>query len=199
MLASINPLVERSRNSRFAVTFIVYVVASTAGGAVLGSALGLAGAALHEAVSWSNVATAVAVAVVGVVALAFDLRAGGLVLPSIRRQVNEDLLADYRGWVYGSVFGFQLGLGVVTIVTTATVYATFALAFLAHSWRAGLLIGAVFGVVRAMPMLLVVHVRDPAQLRETIRRVHGWAAPAQRIATAALVVAATVGAFAAVS
>src|SRR5574341_562126 len=195
MLASINPLVERTRNSRFTVTFTAYVAASVAGGALLGGVLGLAGAGLHEVVSWSEAATAVAVTIVGVVALLFDLRVGGLVLPSIKRQVNEDLLAEYRGWVYGSVFGFQLGLGVVTIVTTATVYATFALAFLTHSWRAGLLIGAVFGFVRALPLLLVVHVRDPAQLRQTIRRVHGWAAPAQRIATMALVVAATVAAF----
>src|SRR5687768_8240159 len=163
MLASINPLVERGRNSKFAVTFTAYLVGSVAGGALLGGLLGLAGAGLHEAFSWSEGATAVAVAVVGAVALLFDLRVGGLTLPRTRRQVNEDMLGEYRGWLYGSVFGFQLGLGVVTIITTATVYATFVLAFLTHSWRAGLLVGAVFGLVRALPMLLVVRVHDPAQ------------------------------------
>ena len=47
-------------------------------------------------------------------------------LPTTRRQVNEDWMGRYRGWVYGGAFGAQLGSGVATIVTSAAVYAAVA-------------------------------------------------------------------------
>src|SRR5918994_3617226 len=137
MLASINPLGERSRDSRFAITFTAYLVGSLAGGAALGGAVGLAGEGGHALVPWSAGATAIAVVVLCAAAAALDVGVFGLRIPTIRRQVNEDMLNDYREWAYGLSFGFQLGLGVVTIVTSTTVYVTFALAFLSASWPAG--------------------------------------------------------------
>src|SRR5262249_43179265 len=50
-------------------------------------------------------------------------------------------------------FGVQLGLGVVTIVTTATVYATWMAAVLSGGAPAGAAIGATFGLARALPVL----------------------------------------------
>ena len=39
--------------------------------------------------------------------LGYDV--GGFRLPSHTRQVNEAWLDEYRGWVYGGGFGWQIG------------------------------------------------------------------------------------------
>jgi len=192
MLASINPLGERSRNSRFAITFTAYLVGSIAGGAILGGLLGLAGSGVQAVAPWSSSTTAVAVIVLCAAALALDARVRGLRIPTIHRQVNEDMLNEYREWAYGLSFGFQLGLGVATIVTTSTVYLTFALAALTGAWETGLLVGAVFGLVRALPMVLVSRVYDPHQLRRLFVRINAWAPLAQRGSLAVLLVAGSV-------
>lgn len=194
MLASINPLGERSRNSRFAITFTAYLTGSVAGGAGLGALLGSAGAGVHDLGSWSNGVTATAVVVLCAIAVVLDAGVFGLRIPTVRRQVDEDMLNEYREWAYGLNFGFQLGAGVVTIVTTATVYVTFALAFLTGAWQAGLLVGAVFGVVRALPMVLVARVHDPLHLRRIFGRVEAWAPIAQRGSLGVLVVVGGVAA-----
>ena len=106
----------------------------------------------------------VLVAIVALAAVAADLSLGGLRLLTVRRQVNEDWLTAYRGWVYGLGFGFQLGLGVVTIVTTAAVYAAVADAVLTGSVLGGVLIGLTFGLVRGLMVFLGVRVHRPEQL-----------------------------------
>ena len=80
----------------------------------------------------------------------------------------------------GVGFGFQLGLGVVTIVNTAAVYLTLALALLSGSAAAGAVVGTTFGLVRALVILAVAPVRRPDQLRQALRRMHGWRALSQR-------------------
>jgi sulfite exporter TauE/SafE len=192
MLASINPLGERSRNSRFAITFTAYLVGSVAGGAAAGGLAGLVGAGIHAVAPWSAATSAIVVVVLCAAALALEAGLGGLRIPTIHRQVNEDMLNEYREWAYGLNFGFQLGLGVVTIVTTSTVYLTFALAGLTASWQTGLLVGAVFGLVRALPMVLVTRVYDPHQLRRLFGRINGWAPVAQRASLALLALAGSV-------
>src|SRR3954452_25200529 len=122
MLSSIHPLGERVRHSRWWLTTTAYVSGSIAGGAVLGALAGLAGwfvlrGLLGRSAGWP------AVFAVCVITAILELTAGRLRLPSWRRQVNEDWLSRYRGWVYGVGYGFQLGLGVVTIITTAALYA----------------------------------------------------------------------------
>jgi MFS family permease len=168
MLASIHPLGERGRNSRWTVTMVAYVVGSAAGGALMGLLFGGAGAVTLGWLAPPTGAVLAAAALVVAAGLALDLGLGGLRLPTIHRQVDEDWLHRYRGWVYGVGFGFQLGLGVVTIVTTATVYGLLALAFLAGSVAGGVLIGATFGLVRALPLLTAARVHDP----EGLRRLH---------------------------
>ena len=167
MLASIHPLGERARDRRWGVTVSAYVAGSTLAAALLGGLVGAAGRLLPL----TPVATAVTVAVLCAAALAFDLHLGGLQLPTIHRQVDKDWLDRYRGWVVGGGFGFQLGLGVVTIVTTAAVYLTFALALLTGSGAGGALVGATFGLARAVVILAVAHVRRPDQLRAALRRM----------------------------
>jgi sulfite exporter TauE/SafE len=192
MLASINPLGERSRNSRFAITFTAYLAGSIAGGASLGGLLGLLGAGIEAVAPWSTATAAVLVVVMCLLALALDTGVAGLRIPTVRRQVNEDMLNEYREWAYGSNFGFQLGLGVVTIVTTATVYLTFALAVLTGAWQAGLVVGGVFGLARALPMLLVARVHDAHHLRRLFGRIEAWAPIAQRGSLAVLILAGSV-------
>src|SRR3954452_5946826 len=119
MLSSIHPLGERGRGNHWFVTAGWYVGGSTAAGAMVGAALGWAGTSLTNNVPSS--ASLAAVAVVCALAVAADLvasRRPSMKPPSWRRQVNEDWLGRYRGWFYGAGFGFQLGLGVATIVTT---------------------------------------------------------------------------------
>lgn len=173
MLASINPLGERARNQQWGVTFGWYLVGSVAGGATVGALAGLVGADLHQLVQLALAVVAALVVVACVVALAVDVHVARLRPPSVRRQVNENWLGKYRGWVYGLGFGYQLGLGVVTVVTTTSVYLTIVLAFLSGSVWGGLTVGAAFGLARALPLLAVVGVRGPGELRQVMRRATG--------------------------
>lgn len=184
MLASINPLVERGRNSRYWITSTAYVVGSVAGGAVTGLLAGGLGAAVRRIADLDGAVLAAAVAVLCGCALAAEL--GRVRVPSIHRQVDEAWLEEYRGWVYGVGFGFQLGLGLATIVTTASVYLVFVVAALSGSVGAALVVGITFGFVRALPLLTMARVRNPAELRAHLARFAGWA-PRASWATAAVV------------
>ena len=180
MLASIHPLGERARDRRWSVTVTAYVVGSTMAAALLGGALGGAGGLLPLEPG----PTAILVALLAAAALAFDLRLGGLLLPTVHRQVDKDWLGLYRGWVVGAGFGVQLGLGVVTIVNTAAVYLALALALLTGSVVAGAAVGTTFGLVRAMVVLAVAGVRRPDQLRLALRRMQTWRPLSERIGIA---------------
>jgi sulfite exporter TauE/SafE len=196
MLASINPLGERARRTRWGRTMAWYLVASVSGGAVMGAAAGALGAGLRSLVHPSTTALAAAAVLVCLVGLAFDVPLHGLVLPTVHRQVNENWLARYRGWVYGTGFGFQLGLGVATIVTSATVYVTVLLAVLSGSVLGGVVIGATFGLVRALPLLSVGRVQDPASIRDVLRRGAAWANRAHVLALGCLATVAVGGSIA---
>ena len=147
MLASIHPLGERARHNRFWITATAYIAGSVAGGVIAGGIAGAIGAVLGAMLSPGPVVVAWLAVLICLSAALLDT--SGRRLPGARRQVDDDWLHRYRGWVYGAGFGFQLGLGVVTIVTTAAVYATFALAALTGSVGTGIMIGAIFGGARA--------------------------------------------------
>ena len=183
MLASINPLGERSRNRTWWVTYSWFVAGSVFAGALLGGVLGGVGAAIDALLEPSSTAIAVTAVVLGVVALAFELHLRGVPLPTVRRQVDEDWIPRYRAWVYAGGFGFQLGLGVVTVVTTSTVYLTWAFALLTGSVVGGVAIGVVFGVGRALPVLLVARADTPGRVRAALQRFSRWAPAARRVAT----------------
>src|ERR1700759_4443584 len=148
MLASITPLGERSRGFSWGPTASAFAVGAVVAGAVGGAAGGALGS-LAPSGRWRDVAALVVL----VAALAVDaspLRRG---LPTTRRQVNEDWLTRYRGWVYGIAFGAQLGTGLATIVTSAAVYAAVLGAVLCGTAAAGAAVGATFGVIRALSLL----------------------------------------------
>jgi len=181
MLGSITPLGERGRGSRWGVTASAYLIGSAVGGAALGAVLGSIGSPLGMSANARLVVLGAAIAV----AIVFDLRLGGLRIPTTHRQVDETWRASYRGWVWGLTFGAQLALGVVTVVTTAFVYVTWLGAVLTGCATAGALIGLAFGLARALPILTVARVRTSAQLLGVDRTLQRFAAPAQRLAVLA--------------
>jgi hypothetical protein len=90
--------------------------------------------------------------------------------PFIRRQVNEDWLSKYRPWVYGSGFGWQIGVGVTTYVMTAAVVLTVVFAVLTASPWVAFAIGAVFGLARGLTVLLSAPLRTQSDLYAFHRR-----------------------------
>ena len=85
-------------------------------------------------------------------------------LPVHARQVNERWLDAYRPWVYGAGFGFQIGCGLATYITTAAVYLLVVLAALTASPVAALVVGLAFGAIRGVAVTLTRHLRTPASL-----------------------------------
>lgn len=165
MLSSIHPLGERARNNSFGVTATAHALGALTGGAFVGLFFGGAGDLIvgEAAPAW----------VAGlVVAMAVLLDLAGVAVPSSRRQVNERWLDVYRGGVYGAGFGFQLGAGVVTIVSTWLVPALLVSAALTASWWQGLVVGAAFGLARGGALLTVAGVDTAEGLRRYHLRLH---------------------------
>ncbi|MGH9186040.1 MAG: hypothetical protein ACRD0U_09535 [Acidimicrobiales bacterium] len=187
MLSSIHPLGERAKRNRYWLTATAHVMGAVFGGAVLGAAAGAIGLLLEPlSPRW------LALLAAGVCAILLVAATSSRPLPSWRRQVNEDWLTAYRGWVYGFGFGAQLGMGVVTIVTSPVVYAVVAVAVLTGSLPAAVAIGAVFGVIRGATLLAAAAVDTPDRLRSLHRRLQRLAAPVDKVAVGGLGVAAIV-------
>ncbi len=180
MLSSITPLGERGRNNRFWVTSTIYILATVLGGMLTGAAAGGLGALFRILVEPSQVVVGIAVVILCAAGIVFDLHLFGAQLPSWHRQVNEDWLTIYRGWVYAAGFGLQLGMAFMTIVPSAAIYLTFLLAFLSGYLVNGVIIGATFGLARGVMLLTASRISDPQSLRlfhrrlqETGRYAHG--------------------------
>ena len=190
MLGSISPVGETSRQQRWWLTAGAYTVASVLGGALAGALLGGTGQLLAAVWHLSAGQRVIAVLAVVAIALLFDAGVLGWQLPTLHRQVDERWLTTYRGWVYGAGFGFQLGLGVATIVPAAVTYAALATATLTGSWTGGLIVGVTFGVVRTVPLLLAGGLRTAGQLYAATARVSAAEMTVHRAVVAGEVVVA---------
>jgi hypothetical protein len=181
------------------VTAVAYLAGSVLGGLAAGAVLGSVGALVVWSAGrlWPHGAFAVGLAA-AIVLMASALDASRLSVPGPRRQVNEDWLVRYRGGIYGIAFGFQLGIGVVTYVPTAALYAAWVLALLTGSFGAGAVVGATFGLARALPILGAARVGTPARLRAFHVRMHGLAPVARWGTVAALGAIGAIGVAAAV-
>lgn len=178
MLGSITPLGERGRGQSFPLTLVAFILGALAGGVTIGALLGSIGSWFFKAQGdWPSWVLLSLVAL----GLAFDLRLGGIRLPTPRRQVNEEWLGRYRGWVYGAGFGFQLGLGIVTIVSVSATYLVLAAAFLSGSGAWGLIIGGAFGFTRALMILPASRVRTTAELARLTRLIHRFDQPSRSL------------------
>ncbi|MGI8536413.1 MAG: hypothetical protein ACR2K2_07905 [Mycobacteriales bacterium] len=185
MLTSITPLGERGRHGRWAVTTTAYVLGSVLGGAAVGTLAGTVGWLLPLESAAFATAALVVLAVAAALAAAVE---GGLLprLPTVRRQVDEDWLHRYRGWVYGLGFGLQLGAGLVTIVTSPTLHLTLALAVLTGSPAGGAVVGVVFGLTRALPVLGTRRVTTTERLAGSARRLASFDRSGRAVATVGL-------------
>jgi hypothetical protein len=160
------------------VTVAAFTVGAVAAASAAGAALGGLGSLLGAASGARLVVLGAVALVAGLADLAIPTA-----VPTSRRQVDERWLGVFRGWVYGAGFGAQLGVGVVTVVTSALVYAWLAAAVLAASPLGGALVGAAFGLGRAAPFAVVRRVARPDELRARLRLVTRWAQPG-RVAAA---------------
>ena len=188
MLGSITWLGESGRNARWWVTVAWFGVGAVGAGSLVGWLMGWLGATLSGAAGPREAAGALAL--LAVAGIAADLRLGGLRLPTVRRQVDDRWLNRYRGWVYGVGFGFQLGLGVVTVVTTSAVYLAFAAAVLSGSPAAGAMFGADFGAVRWLSVLPGGRVRRSADLVRMDGHLRRWEPAGRRVTLGGQIAAA---------
>lgn len=196
MLSTITPIGERGRNHRYGVTAAWFIVGAVVGGTTLGAGtmpLAAAVASLDLSVE-SRLAI---VAALSLVTVASDLHLGGFRLPSHIRQVNETWLDQYRSWVYGGGFGWQIGVGVATYVTTSAVYLLIALMALTASPIAALSIGVGFGLVRGLAVLLGRGLTTPQRMMVLHRWLEDLLPSAQRGIVLVQVVVATCAAVAA--
>ena len=162
MLGSITPLGERGRGSRWWVTFAWFVVGCVTGGALVGAVLGSVGAALFDALDLgAHHRSQILVAATG---LAIAADAAGRRVSTTTRQVNAYWIGRYKGWVVGLGFGFQLGAGVATIVTTGLVYVALLAAALSGSMLGGIVVMAAFGLARGIALLPAATITTPSGL-----------------------------------
>ena len=170
MLSTVTPLGEKGRGRSYPVTATWFIAGAMVGGAVLGAAM----AALAGAVaSVGPVSRTAAIGVGGLAALvgaASDARVAGFSLPFHRRQVNEDWLDLYRPWVYGAGFGFQIGRGFATYITTAAVYLMAVLGALTGQPLMAGMLGALFGIARGLAVLVGRHLDTSEAMRSFHRR-----------------------------
>jgi len=169
MLSQITPLAEAGRGRRFSRAAAWFILGATLGGLTLGLAMALGAAG----VAASGLGSAAAIALVSLGALAaaaIDARVFGFRPPFLRRQVNEAWLSQYRPWVYGGGFGWQIGVGVTTYVMTAAVPLLIVVGALTGSARAALGLGVMFGFLRGGVVLLGARIRTPDALYAAHRR-----------------------------
>jgi len=191
MLSTITPFGERGRGHRFASTCTWFVVGATAGGLALGGLAAVLAAAVHVSGATTVAIGAVALAAT-LVTVVSDTGLAAVRLPVHYRQVNERWLDAYRPWVYGAGFGFQIGCGLATYITTAAVYLTVVLAALTGSPLLAVVVGATFGLVRGLAVGLTHAVRTPSGLLAFHQRFAARRPWADRAVFASLAVSAVV-------
>lgn len=181
MVSAINPMSERGRGQRYAITCVLFALGALTGGLLLG-----AGAAVLSLLGGllPTPAALVLAVLAGLVTLASDLNVAGFTLPRRPRQLDEDWLSRYRRWVYASGFGLQVGSGFATYVMTAATYLFVLLAALTGSPLAALAIGALFGAVRGLAVTLSARATTPERLRDLHRRLAHLDVPSLRLAIA---------------
>ncbi|MGZ4736650.1 MAG: hypothetical protein ACXVKA_00160 [Acidimicrobiia bacterium] len=180
MLSTITPIGELGRGNRFGRTATWFVLGAVLGGATLG----LGAALLAATVGALGIGTPTALALgalLAILAAVADAGLFGIRVPYHRRQVNELWLDDYRSWVYGGGFGFQIGLGFATFIMTSGLVLLVALAALTGNPWTALGIGILFGLVRGLGVLPGARLTTPAKLVEFHRRFDARSATSRHL------------------
>lgn len=153
MLSTITPVTEQGRGRRYAATVPWYLLGALAGGATLGGVAALASIPVGAA-AVPEITVFAIIGLFAVVSIFSDLGVGGFQLPRHKRQVDRLWLDHYRSWVYGTGFGWQIGVGLATYIVTTGVYLTVLIAVLTGSPIRALTIGLLFGGVRGLAIFL---------------------------------------------
>ncbi len=165
MLSTITPLAEQARGHRYSTTACWFVLGSLVGGASLGLVMAALAAGLGAAGLSSTTLAAFAATACLVAAMSDDQRVK-FRLPVHHRQVNERWLDQFRPWVYGTGFGWQIGAGVVTYIKTSAVYLLIVLAALTGDPWVSLGIGVLFGLARGLAVFLGRRITSPIALAD---------------------------------
>lgn len=107
----------------------------------------------------------------------------GLRPPSLHRQVDHRWLDRYRGWVIGAGFGFQLGAGFFTLISSFALYLLVLSAFVGAPPASLLSAGLAYGGLRGLFAAPGGWITRPPDLRRalaTIVRLERYARPAAR-------------------
>lgn len=193
MLSSIHPFGERSRNNSFARTASAHVIGSVLGGAMLGVVAGAVGLVITAAIGPSDTVRSAIVLAAASAALVLEATSRERLLPTRTRQVDENWIQSYRGWVYGGGFGAELGFGISTIITTTLVHLMVVAMLLVGSFPLAVTIGAAFGLVRGATVLAARKVDSPERLRLFHQRLDGLRSQSRSGAVASLALATAVG------
>ncbi|MFT7473447.1 MAG: hypothetical protein ACI81L_000362 [Verrucomicrobiales bacterium] len=193
MLSSIHPFGERSRNNSFRRTASAHIAGGALGGLTLGAVVGSLGWLVTTLLSPSNQVRTIIVMGAALIALALEATNRERSLPTRTRQVNENWIQSYRGWVYGSGFGAELGFGISTIITTSLVHLLVIAMLLVGSLPESLLLGAAFGTARSATVLAARKIDSPERLRLFHQQLHSLRSRSRSAAVAALALASAVG------
>ena len=191
MLSTITPFGERAKGHRYGATAAWFVAGALVGGLCLGVVAAL-GAAVVGAAGPSPALTGALALAATLVALVSDTGLAGRRLPTHGRQVNERWLDAYRPWVYGAGFGWQIGCGLATYITTAAVYLVVVLGALGARPGVALAVGGGFGLVRGLAVLLTARTQGPADLLAFHRRFTAAGVWVQRLVVVVLAGSAAV-------
>src|SRR5436190_16617976 len=126
-----------------------FLPGAVAGGLITFGSLALAGEALHGAGGRAAYAVAAAIAVGAAVLEARGTR----IVPQIRRQLPEHWRRVMPMPLAAALYGILLGLGFTTFVLSFGVWALAAVSLAVGDPALGLLLGAGFGLGRAIPIL----------------------------------------------
>lgn len=134
---------------------LAFGAGAVAGGATTFTSLSLLG----SLVAGRGAAASVLATTIAAAACALELR-GARIVPQIRRQVPEPWRRRLPIGVAAAAYGVMLGLGFTTFVMTFAVWALAAIGFTLGSISLGLVIGAGFGLGRAVPVLVLTPLAD---------------------------------------
>ncbi len=193
MLSSIHPFGERSRSNSFGRTAAAHIVGSTLGGAALGVTAGAIGLAVSTLFAPSPTARTAVVLAATIGALLIEVTRRERLLPTRRRQVNENWIQNYRGWVYGGGWGAELGFGISTIITTALVHLLVVAMIIVGSFPLAVVLGATFGFVRGATILAAIGVDSPERLRLLHQRLDAMRSRSKAGVVASLLLATAFG------
>jgi hypothetical protein len=151
MVDTIGTALGDARRAAMLVATATFTIGALAGGAVTFGGLALLGSLLGHGAGTLRDGLAAALALVAALA---DWR-GVRIAPQIRRQVPE----RWR-WIMPlplacGLYGLLLGLGFTTFVLSFAVWALAGISFAAGSGAFGLVVGAAFGLGRALPVLWI--------------------------------------------